>query len=182
MDIQCFFGKKELRYSLGTGYLGEAKLKARRLAGIVQQLIQELREKRPTLMKLSDKQIQDLVIKYLEKVKAGYDQPASIDADDPPPFDTAIDFRSYLDGLEDIKSDLQFELAKGDHTRVKEDAKALMQEILHDGELALPIISRTASTEYLHGPGEERHCRPNSERAWLDQKTSPSKLPNPFWN
>ncbi len=37
-ELQLYFGKKELRYSLKTGYLGDAKFKARYLAGNIQQL------------------------------------------------------------------------------------------------------------------------------------------------
>ena len=33
--LHRYVGKKELRYSLKTGYLGNAKSKARRLAGLV---------------------------------------------------------------------------------------------------------------------------------------------------
>ena len=43
-DLTGFVGKKELRYSLKTGYIGIAKTKARILAGQVQLLFRLLRK------------------------------------------------------------------------------------------------------------------------------------------
>ena len=57
-DPQKVVGKKELRYSLKTGYLTDAKYKARILAGQVQRLFQHLRKGGVLLSQLSDAQIQ----------------------------------------------------------------------------------------------------------------------------
>ena len=43
-DLQKFVGKKELRYTLATGYAGLAKSKARFLAGQIQEFFRGLRE------------------------------------------------------------------------------------------------------------------------------------------
>lgn len=43
-DLQDALKRKELRYSLQTGHLGEAKYQARRIAGFVQWLFRDLRE------------------------------------------------------------------------------------------------------------------------------------------
>jgi hypothetical protein len=43
-DLQPHIQKKELRYSLRTGYLGLAKSRARLFAGLFQQLFQKLGE------------------------------------------------------------------------------------------------------------------------------------------
>ena len=43
-DLQDRIGKKELRYSLKTGYLPEAKSKARLMAGQVQRLFRHMRK------------------------------------------------------------------------------------------------------------------------------------------
>jgi hypothetical protein len=43
-ELQRFVGKVELRYSLGTGYVGLAKSRARLLAGQVQEFFRRLRE------------------------------------------------------------------------------------------------------------------------------------------
>ncbi len=74
-DLQKFVGKTEMRYSLGTGYVGLAKSKARLLAGQVQEFFRRLREI-INLDELIDEQIVDLVNLYwrnfvdgLEKIR-----------------------------------------------------------------------------------------------------------------
>lgn len=57
-DLQSYIGRKELRYSLKTGYLGDAKYKARVIAGQVQLIFKLLRKGNSSLMKLSDNRIQ----------------------------------------------------------------------------------------------------------------------------
>ena len=42
-DLQCYLNKKELRYSLKTGYLGVAKNRARFIGGNIQMLFKALR-------------------------------------------------------------------------------------------------------------------------------------------
>jgi len=59
-DLQPFFRKKEMRYSLNTGYLGIAKSKARLLAGQTQQAFREIREI-INMGDLTDEQIQEMV-------------------------------------------------------------------------------------------------------------------------
>jgi integrase len=59
-DLQGKIGKKELRYSLKTGYLGKAKSDARQLAGICQMLFDQLREAE-FVKKLNTKDIQYIV-------------------------------------------------------------------------------------------------------------------------
>ena len=63
-DLQPYIGKKELRYSLRTGYLGVAKEKARYVAGHVQSIFRILRK--GTIVNLSDDQIKELVKKYIK--------------------------------------------------------------------------------------------------------------------
>jgi hypothetical protein len=43
-DLQLVIGRKELRYSLKTGYVGNAKTKARFLAGQIQMIFRVLRK------------------------------------------------------------------------------------------------------------------------------------------
>lgn len=59
-DLQTKVGKKELRYSLKTGYLGVAKSKARLMAGLCQNLFYTLRTNE-TVMKLPMTEIQHIV-------------------------------------------------------------------------------------------------------------------------
>ena len=131
-DVQPYFGKKELRYSLGTGYVGKAKSEARRLAGNVQLLIQQVRSSRSKHMDLTDQEIQQLVVQYLNKIKAGYDQPVGPDVI--PPFDDEAGLHGYMDSLDGIKSDLQVEIATGDYERVRDEAHALLEDILTEAD------------------------------------------------
>jgi len=60
-DLKPYFGKKELRYTLKTGYIGEAKIKARFFAGQIQLIFRLLREGNFMMGKLSEDQIQEMV-------------------------------------------------------------------------------------------------------------------------
>lgn len=64
-DLQRYVGKKELRYSLKTGYLGLAKRKARMLAGNIQCLFRWLRDKGYVISKLTNSQIQESLVNEL---------------------------------------------------------------------------------------------------------------------
>lgn len=64
-DLYRFIGRKELRYSLKTGYIGIAKTKARILAGQVQLLFRFLRKGDRQLSQLSEEKIQEMVQQYL---------------------------------------------------------------------------------------------------------------------
>jgi hypothetical protein len=64
-DLQVYVGKKELRYSLRTGYLSEAKFKARFNAAGVQLLFRRLMELRSMILK--NDQIKEFAKAYLEQ-------------------------------------------------------------------------------------------------------------------
>jgi hypothetical protein len=64
IDLHRLVGKKELRYSLRTGYIGVAKYKARLMAGQVLYVFKSLRTKAVALSVLSDEKIQKLVSQY----------------------------------------------------------------------------------------------------------------------
>jgi hypothetical protein len=66
-DMQRYVGRKELSYSLKTGYVGIAKHKARLLAALVQQLFRNIRNGDRTLNELSEDKIQELKIQYIKK-------------------------------------------------------------------------------------------------------------------
>ena len=65
-DLQRYIGKKELRYSLRTGYLGLAKQKARYIAGQVQSIFRLLR-KGNLMANFSDDEINELVNNYIKE-------------------------------------------------------------------------------------------------------------------
>ena len=70
-DLYSLIGRKELRYSLKTGYIGTARYKARLIAGHVQQLFRFLRKEYRRLSELSDQKIQELAQQYLKEYIEG---------------------------------------------------------------------------------------------------------------
>lgn len=99
-DLQRYVGRKELRYSLKTGYLAIAKYKARIMAGQVQRVFKFLRKGNTAFMKLSEKQIQEMVQRYFQKLIESYDQPMPpflTDHSKAPPFVDQPTFETYLD-------------------------------------------------------------------------------------
>jgi len=60
-DLQKFVGKRELRYTLRTGYAGIARQKARFVAGKVHFIFRTLRRGATALIKLTDDQIKELI-------------------------------------------------------------------------------------------------------------------------
>lgn len=84
-DLKPYFGKKELRYSLKTGYIGEAKVKARFFAGQIQLIFRLIREGILTMGKLYEDKIQEMVnrtvrvlFKTFEGVRIGKESAPSI--------------------------------------------------------------------------------------------------------
>ena len=66
-DLQELVGKRELRYSLRTGFLSEAKYRARRMAGFTQGLFKRLR-RQGTMAELSDADIKKLLADHLQEM------------------------------------------------------------------------------------------------------------------
>jgi len=60
-DLQHLVGRKELRWSLKTGYLGVARGKARIIAAEVYQVFKRLRMGGGKLAELTDDKVQELV-------------------------------------------------------------------------------------------------------------------------
>lgn len=60
-DLQTLFGKKELRYSLKTGYLSEAKFKARLMAGQVQKLFRYMRRDTHIMTELTTEELDEII-------------------------------------------------------------------------------------------------------------------------
>ena len=127
IDLQRYVGKKELRYSLRTGYLGVAKHKARIIAGQVQLIFKSLRKGNSSLMKLSDNQIQEIVQKYLksyidgieERMYSGELLPFEIDPQS---------FYQYIDTLDEAKQDIIEGLGTRDYRTVERIVDDLFKE------------------------------------------------------
>ncbi|MCG6973888.1 MAG: hypothetical protein LJE66_12150, partial [Desulfobacterales bacterium] len=126
-DLQSYIGRKELRYSLKTGYLGDAKYKARVIAGQVQLVFKLLRKGNSSLMKLSDNQIQEILQKYLKEYIDSIEE--RMYSDDPPPFtiDTRL-FHQYVNDLDDIKQEIIEYLGTLDYRTVESIVDDLLKE------------------------------------------------------
>jgi integrase len=109
-DLQKYVGKKELRYSLKTGYLGRAKQKERMLAGYIQYLFRWLRDKGYVMSKLTDRQIQKIVNSYIrEKLQSVEDNRAKYEFTPVPELTQEEEF------LEDSMSDVQMDLQRSQY-------------------------------------------------------------------
>ena len=64
LDLKDIFGKTELRYSLRTNVMSDAKSKARLLAGRVQSLFKKVRS---NVMSLNQNHIQNIVRQYVQE-------------------------------------------------------------------------------------------------------------------
>jgi len=133
IDIQGWVGKKELRYSLKTGYIGEAKEKARYLAGKVQYLFRLLRKGGILLSKLTDEKIQEMVQEYLDwnkkSIEEWYEDPEES------PFEDREHYYDHLSMLDElIKENIEF-LALGNYKSIEGlVSKKLLDHDIHDVE------------------------------------------------
>jgi len=126
-DLQPYIGKKELRYSLKTGYLATAKYKARIMAGQVQLIFKFLRKGNKALEKLSDKQIQEIVQKYLKSYIDGLEERWY--SDDQPTFTLFPDlFFQYVRDLDYVKEDIIIYLGTRDYSTVERIVDDLFKE------------------------------------------------------
>ncbi len=122
-DLQQLVGKKELRYSLKTGYVGVARFKAQMIAAQVHQIFACLR-RGGKMVDLSDERIRELVQQYLKEYIEGLE---SRYHDDPPFLDRG-DFYSYIDTLDYIKEDITEYLGIGDYGTVEEIVADLLRK------------------------------------------------------
>ena len=124
-DLQGVVGRKELRYSLRTGYLGQAKTKSRFLAVKVHKLFQELRERIASDMPI------ELTESQIAAIVAGWIQETLSDAEE-----RRLTLRrtdTEIENLHDVYSDLRAEmkesLAEGTHIdRMGQVANYLLEE------------------------------------------------------
>ena len=121
IDLQNLVGKKELRYSLKTGYIGIAKTKARFLAGQSQLIFRLLRKGGTALKILSNDLIKAIVEQYVRDSIKRLDQSFYEEWDDsyPPPLADAKTFHSYVDSLDDIRDDLIANLNLGNFSMLE---------------------------------------------------------------
>lgn len=125
-DLQQLVGKKELRYSLKTGYRREARAKAFLLAGKVYMIFKDLGKGGTELSKLSDKQIQDMVKKYLEENVKMLEERWLLE-DSQNPVYTRDDFYNYVRDLDYFKEDIIEYLGTSDYSTVERIADDLLE-------------------------------------------------------
>jgi Domain of unknown function (DUF6538) len=131
IDLQRLVGRKELRYTLRTGYLSIARAKARIVAGSVQQIFLWLRSRR-ILTDLTDEKIQELIQQWLKEHIEGLE--SRYHENDPrPPIQDRRDFYQYLGDLDSIKSDIIEYLAIGDYKTVEGVTARILTENGIDG-------------------------------------------------
>ena len=128
-DLRIHINRKELRYSLRTGYLSEAKDKARAIAVYVQMIFKLIRRGDPQIMKLTDEQVNEMIRTYFDRLIAEYDEPVP-SSDDlirqgiAPP----SDYRSFISEIDDVRETFLLNLQNGNYESVEKDADQLLME------------------------------------------------------
>ena len=136
-DLRPVIGRSELKYSLGTGFLGVAKQKSRYVAGKVQLLFGILRRRGFHGMgKLSETQVPELVGKYIKKTISDLDSlynqtvegPESGDLIPLNPIHSLKDLEGHLGLLSGIREDLVVALSTGDFRMLEQPVGDLLRE------------------------------------------------------
>ncbi|HDR14572.1 MAG TPA: DUF3258 domain-containing protein [Desulfobacteraceae bacterium] len=124
-DLQRFIGRRELRYSLKTGYLGVARGKAQIISAQIHQVYSFLRKEGAKLAVLTDEQVQELVQQYLkqyiESLESRYFEEDS-------PLQTRADFDGYVGTLDAVREDIVAYLGLGDYGTVEKSVASLLAE------------------------------------------------------
>ena len=102
-DLQQLVGKKELRYSLKTGYLGVARAKAQIIAARVILIFTWLRNERK-MVDLPDEKIRELVQQHLKEYIEGLESRHF--NGERSPITAREDFHTYLSDLDSIRDDI----------------------------------------------------------------------------
>jgi integrase len=124
-DLQGVIGKRELRYSLRTGYIGVARVKAQLIAAQVHRIFECLRKGGRRLADLTDEKIQELVQHYLKEYVAGLE---TRHLDDDSPIVTREDFYSYIGSLDSIKEEIIEYLGIGSYDTVERSVAILLEK------------------------------------------------------
>ncbi|WDP88326.1 MAG: site-specific integrase [Desulfobacter sp.] len=133
LDLQATISRKELRYSLGTGNLSAAKTKARFMAGQVQLLFRDLRNRCFSKMDLSDSQIQSMLAKFMRRTIKSYDKPMPdkryIDPEKYYQYENDADaLEGTLEILPDIKKDYLAKIHGKNFSEAELEADKLLAE------------------------------------------------------
>lgn len=122
-DLRRVVGKSEIRYSLRTGLLSEAKYRALRMASFVQWLFRDIRRS-GNMQELSKAEIQKLIQDHLKEALEETElYRASIDK----PLDEQ-EVRDDLEAMSLLKSDFKEYLATCDYRKVEKTVDSLLEE------------------------------------------------------
>jgi len=181
IDIQRWVGKKELRYSLKTGYIGIAKQKARYLAGQVQYLFRFLRKGGVLLSKLTDEKIQEMVQEYLEWNKKSIE--GWYEDTEESPFEDRQHYYEHLNMLDEIiKENIEF-LALGNYKSIEGlVSKKLLDHDIHDvekGSKEYIKLCRSMLQASIKGTEHEKLFLQNeiTEEPDLPKESEPAPMP-----
>jgi hypothetical protein len=158
-DLQILVGKTELRYSLKTGYLGDAKYKARLLAGQVQRIFKRLREDGLFLSALSDEKIKELIDQFIKDYLAGLE---SRYFEGELPWNDAREFNQYVNDLDDIRDDIVGYLGMGDYSSVDNIVAVLLgnngiEGVEKDSEAYIMLCRGILQSQLKLVPIEKKH-------------------------
>lgn len=123
-DVAAMLGKKELRLSLKTGYISNARRQATRLSFHLDRFIFQLREDLPHMQDLTDKQIQQLLDQYLKQSLADSEE-SRANASKPMSEEDVEDHEDLLSGL---AADSRRDLATNNYKRVRKYADELLED------------------------------------------------------
>jgi integrase len=126
-DLQRVVGRRELRYSLKTGYVGVARVKAQIIASQVHQIFRCLRKGGRRLAELTDEKIQELVQQYLKKSIENLES-RHYEEDPRGTIQDREDFTRYLGELDSIKDDIILYLGTGDYETVERSVALLLEK------------------------------------------------------
>jgi integrase len=148
-----------LRYSLKTGYLGDAKYKARLLAGQVQRIFKNLREDPLALSALSDEKIKELIDQYIKDYLVGLETRYH---EGELPWNDTSEFKSYVNDLDAIKGDIVGYLGMGDYSTVDNIAVGLLgnngiEGVEKDSSAYIMLCRGILQSQLKLVPIEKRH-------------------------
>jgi hypothetical protein len=131
-DLQCHVNRKELRYSLKTGYLRVAKNRARFIVGNIQMLFRALRRGDSPLKQLTPQLVNDLIRQYRDRAIEDAKRPVNRNHDDPTRWDynmreveTEEDLYSFMHDLSTRADWYKFKAVTGNNEGADEVAEKL---------------------------------------------------------
>jgi integrase len=130
-DLQKFVGKRELRYTLRTGYAGIARQKALFVASKIHFIFRTIRRGVAALKNLTNDQIKVLIDQYIKDAIKSWDEQfyEDVDKDEYPlPYVDEAGFHGYLQELDFIRDDLIANLNLCDFSMLRNSIHDLLKK------------------------------------------------------